>query len=379
MLLSNENLSSLDLFNQAPCGFVSMDHEGKIVAVNQSLLTWLGYEYDQMLSLPSFLKVLTLGSRLYFESTLIPKLRLQGSVAEVSMEFKKKSGRKMPVLINTSLTEDALTGKPIYWFSILDITKRKTFERELHTAKKEAEEKARQLELKNKDLERFAHVISHDLKGPLNTISGLLKILDIKDQNKSQRNDQILELVLGSTQKMKQMVDGLLSYYLLDKKDLATQPVDLQLLCNQAVDLLNSDIQKSNGKIGVDKLPVVQGIEGQLLSLFLNLFSNALKYRSEADPEIQVRAKVEEEWVRIEVQDNGSGFDPDQSSKVFGFMERLPQHSKLEGTGLGLANCQRIVERHGGKIWATSEKGKGSCFYFTLPLADSAKLKNTRP
>ena len=368
----NHNHPTIDLFNQAPCGFLSMDHEGKIVAVNKSLLNWLDYNREEMFALPSFVHILTLGSRILFESTLIPKLRLQEEVAEVSMEMWKKNGEKMPILVNASMIKDETTGKSVYWFSILDITKRKTFERELNTAKKEAEEKARQLELKNKDLERFAHVISHDLKGPLNTISGFLNILDIRDPSKSQRNDQILELVFGSTQKMKQMVDGLLSYYLLDQKDLAIQPVDLQLLCNQAVCLLNSDIQKSNGKIGVDKLPVVQGIEGQLLSLFLNLFSNALKYRSEADPEIQVKAKLERDWVRIEVQDNGSGFDPDQSNKVFGFMERLPQHSKLEGTGLGLANCQRIVERHGGKIWATSEKGKGSCFYFTLPLAVSA-------
>lgn len=359
-----------DFYQNAPCGFLTCDGEGRIVGINNTLLTWTGRERGEIEGLATFSSLLTAGSRIFAETHIIPLMKMQGYVNEISLELRVKDDSALPALVNAYRAENTEKGEEYYRLTVIDYTARKKFEQELIEARKAAEKSERLLSAVNQDLERFAYIASHDLQAPLNTISGLIHVIKMKQLLvKSEKSEKILELIIRNAERMKMMIHDLLEYRKYDAGSLINESVSLKSVCAEAVENLSADIRSTQAKVKIsDDLPEVRGAHIRLVRLFQNLFTNAIKFRSKEPPVIQVRAEIAGDMVRVSVADNGRGFDPSKAEIIFGFMERLQSRDEIEGTGLGLAACRRITDMHGGRIWAESKPGEGSVFFVELPL-----------
>lgn len=361
----SENIE--DIYQNSPCGYMSVLADGTIISVNNTLIKWLGFEREELVFEMKFQDLLNKGGKIYFQTHLIPLLQMQGEAVEINMQLRGKGSKKFPALINAKKVDDS-GEKTIYRLSVLDITQRKRYEKELVLARKEAEEKAKKLKQINEELERFAHRASHDLQAPLNTLSGIISLLEKKDLiKKSEESEQMVSLIKRNARQMRLMIRDLLEYSRMDGVK-TFEPVSLDDALDQALELLNDGIQKTGAVVNRSELPVVEGVKTQLTSLFQNLISNAIKYRSEEDPVISVESELTGDFYTIRMKDNGMGIEQKYRGKIFEFMERLHSNEEIEGTGIGLSTCKRIVENHGGKIGVDSEPGKGSTFYFTLPV-----------
>jgi PAS domain S-box-containing protein len=252
-------------------------------------------------------------------------------------------------------------GKVVRWFGTnTDITEQKRAQEEL---KRIADDLARS----NADLEQFAYVTSHDLKEPLRNIASFVGLLErrYKDGLDEKASEYIHYIVYG-VKRMKQLIDDLLEYS-ITAKGIDFRPADSSSVLTKAISSLRTTIEESRAVITYDKLPTVTIDAAQLQSLFLNLIGNAIKYRSKEAPQIHISAKKKEDVWIFSVRDNGIGIDPKFRDRIFIVFQRLHTMHEYAGTGIGLAICKRIVERHGGKIWVESETGKGSTFFFTIP------------
>ena len=164
------------------------------------------------------------------------------------------------------------------------------------------------------------------------------------------------------------MINDLLECSSIEDTSSKFEPVYLNEICLEALGTLDEAVRKNQAIFNIPELPEVAGIKIQLVRLFQNLFSNAIKYRSEADPIVTVSWEKKDTYYTFRIKDNGMGFEQKEENKIFGFMERLNTSKAISGTGIGLSSCKRIVEVHGGTIGVTSAPGKGSTFYFTLPI-----------
>lgn len=223
------------------------------------------------------------------------------------------------------------------------------------------------LERSNADLERFAFVASHDLQEPLRMITIYSQLLERRYADTTGEARAYIAHIVGGAQRMRDLLLDLLGYMeIAAPPDTPPQPVDLNILMETVQQNLKASIEESGTIITWSKLPTVHANEGHLSSLFQNLISNSIKYRSEQPPVIHVTAEVQGDQYRFGVADNGMGIQPEFHSRIFVAFKRL--HGKdIAGTGVGLAICQRIVERYGGRIWVQSELGKGATFLFTFP------------
>jgi light-regulated signal transduction histidine kinase (bacteriophytochrome) len=227
-----------------------------------------------------------------------------------------------------------------------------------------------ELERVNRGLEEFAHVASHDLQEPLRMVHSYSQLLVRrlgKDVSAEQR--KYAEFIQQGVKRMENLIGDLLTYsrtvYAAPE---AVGQASLDEALDRALAAVQTSMDQSGATISRERLPTVRGDAAQFAHVFQNLLSNSLKYRKpDKRPEIRIRTvHVEDEWT-ISVQDNGIGFEPRQAQNVFGLFKRLHRDDEYPGTGLGLAICKRIVERYGGRIWAESEPGEGSTFFFSLP------------
>jgi len=359
---------SEDLYQNAPCGYLSMQANGEIININNTLLTWLKLERDDVIDCKSFQDLLGMGGKIYFETHLMPLLQMQGEVKEINIELRGKDKTVVPVLINgTKVNVDI--DQAIYRLSIIDISQRKMYEKELLNARKEAEETNKRLKQINEELEHFAYTASHDLQAPLNNIASAVYLIELKKLIPP--GDEIEELfsaIASNATRMRTMINDLLEYSKLDGNSYDIESCSLEEICILAKEMLEDEIQKSGALFSYSDLPIIEGSKTQFLRLFLNLFSNAIKYRKQDEaPFIQVWSEKLRGFHTIYIKDNGIGFDQKHDKKIFQFMERLHSHDQIAGTGIGLSACKRIVEKYGGSIGVNSVTGEGSTFYFTLP------------
>ena len=245
---------------------------------------------------------------------------------------------------------------------VMDITDRKQAEEAL---RKMSEELARS----NKDLASFAHIASHDLQEPLRMVSSFMNLL--QDRYKGQLDDKAQEYIgyaVDGATRMFALIRDLLAYSKVGDKSKALVPMDLVAVVNVVKADLKLTIEESNAVISADPLPTVVADEAQMRQLFQNLIGNAIKFRvKDRRPEVHIGARQEAGAWLFHVKDNGIGIPLEQQNRLFGVFQRLHTRGEYPGTGIGLAICKRIVERHGGKIWIESKDGKGSTFSFTLP------------
>ncbi|CAN5789541.1 hypothetical protein BH11BAC3_BH11BAC3_26610 [soil metagenome] len=224
-----------------------------------------------------------------------------------------------------------------------------------------------QLNTSNKELEQFAFVASHDLKEPLRMVSSFLKLLNKKYENSlDETARQYIGYAVDGAKRMDVLINDLLSFSKIGSNKIPNTRVDLNNTLQKIVYLYQSTITETNAKLTIHPLPEILASSFQMEQLFQNLIGNALKYRNEIHPEIEIGFSEKlKEW-EFYVKDNGIGMDPVFSKKIFIIFQRLHNKSEYSGTGIGLAICKKIVEQHGGKIWAKSEIDKGSTFYFTI-------------
>ncbi|MGM0945095.1 MAG: sensor histidine kinase [Bacteroidota bacterium] len=359
----------LDLYENAPFGYFSINMDRQIVAMNTTLLNWLALEKSEVIGVKSIQDIFPVAARIYLETHLVPLLEVEEAFSEVNLELFTKEGKRIPVLVNGKLVKSEKRKEARYRFSVLDISQRKRFEMELIQAKKRAEEKSNILQEFNTALEQFAYTASHDLQAPLTTITGLLGILNKRGFIPEESEEATyFNLINKNLHRMKLMISDLLAYSKIDNDSAEMEKVALKEICEEAQELLSHSIRENNAVFELGELPSIMGNKIQLLRLFENLFSNALKYRSDEDPKIKVWSERSPSIVTVYVQDNGLGFEQEYAEKIFEFMQRLHRHDEIPGTGIGLASCKKIVQAHGGEISVRSEKGKGSTFFFTFPL-----------
>ena len=243
----------------------------------------------------------------------------------------------------------------------LDITNRKKAEEELNNTLKD-------LKRSNAELEQFAYVASHDLQEPLRMVASFTQLLQNRYQDKldDDANDFINYAVGGAT-RMHNLISDLLIFSRVGTRGKPFKITDMNTVLEAVIAIFGQVIKETNTTLTNTPLPVIMADESQMIQLFQNLISNALKFHGEEDPYIHVSGEVKEkEWV-FSVRDNGIGIDSNNYDRIFIIFQRLHKKDEYGGTGIGLAVCKKIIQRHHGKIWVESELGKGSTFYFSIP------------
>lgn len=240
-------------------------------------------------------------------------------------------------------------------------------------AEEEVKSYALELERSNKELELFASIASHDLQEPLRSVSGFARLLQKRYKDKlDQSAGDFISFIVEGADRMQELIRDLLDYSRVTTWGKPFTTVDCNKAIIAALANLKLAIEESGAAVTFDPLPIVNADSAQLIRLFQNLIGNAIKYRGDSVPAIHVSAKREgDEWV-ISVADNGIGIDAQYYARIFQIFQRLHKRDKYPGTGIGLAVCKRIVDRHGGRIWVESEPGKGSVFQFTIPVTITA-------
>jgi signal transduction histidine kinase len=244
---------------------------------------------------------------------------------------------------------------------------------EKHFAEIDLEKRAKELSRSNKELEQFAYVASHDLKEPLRMVSSYLSLLE--KRYKGDLDEEAREYIgyaIDGAQRMNDLMDGLLMYSRIDRSPNPFEPVDLEEVLQIATTNLEVSIMDSGTVLTHGDLPQVMGDRRQLIQLFQNLISNALKFQNGNVPEVHISSQtVGKDW-RISIRDNGIGIAPEHTERIFQMFRRLHTRDEYPGNGMGLAISKKIVERHGGRIWFDSEPSKGATFSFTIPLPRKA-------
>lgn len=238
------------------------------------------------------------------------------------------------------------------------------------------QERTKQVERSNQDLQNFVYVVSHDLKEPLRQVSSYVSLIERRYKGQlDEKADEFIDFAVDGSNRMTKMIDSLLEFSRLETCGKTMVPVDCNLVMGKTLQILRRLLNESQANVQIDPLPVVLGDDSQLIQLFQNLISNSIKYAGDAPPEIMISAAYDPEMENWEfmVQDKGIGIDQDDLEKIFIIFKRgrnIPDN--VPGTGVGLSNCKRIVERHHGQFWVESEIGKGTSFYFTLLDKDNA-------
>lgn len=225
------------------------------------------------------------------------------------------------------------------------------------------------LERSNKELEQFAYVASHDLQEPLRMVSSYMQLLEsrYKDRLDSDASEFIGYAVDGA-ERMQRLIQDLLAFSRIGTKGKVPEPVSSEEALAAALKNLQIRLEESKAQVNHQPLPVVVADKNQLAQVFQNLLGNAMKFSGEDSPRIDIGVKKAGNFAEFSVRDHGIGFEPRHADRIFVLFQRLNSRELYEGTGIGLAICKKIVERHGGRIWAESQPGKGATFHFTFPL-----------
>jgi PAS domain S-box-containing protein len=349
------------LLEAAPDAMVVVNQAGEIVLLNVQAEKQFGYRRDELVGQ----KVKNIIPEGFAERLLADALRsAEDALAQqigtgIELNGRRKNGSEFPIEIMLSPLESA--EGILVTAAVRDITKRKKAEAHLL-------QKVEELNRSNEELQQFAYIASHDLQEPLRMVASYTQLLSRRYKGKLDSDaDEFISFAVDGASRMQRLIKDLLAYSRVGTKARDLLPTSSEEALKQALINLRGAIEESGAQVTHDPLPIVVADEMQLIQLFQNLVGNAIKYQNPGVPRVHISAarNGEKRWT-FSVRDNGLGIDSQYFEKIFGMFQRLHKREEFEGTGVGLAMCKKIVDRHGGSITVESQLGHGSTFFFAL-------------
>lgn len=358
------------IFENAIEGIYQTTLDGRIVSANPAFARTLGYTSPQEL-IAEVINVRKLYVDPECRDELIHLIQAQGFVENFEVQFYCKNAKIVWFLLNTRILRDS-SGIVCFEGTATDITDRKSAGEEILKLNRELEQHIIQLGEANKELEAFSYSVSHDLRAPLRAIDGFSNILLKKHADKlDDEGKRMLNIIRINTLKMGELIENLLTLSRLGRKEMALSDIDMCELAKDVYEELRATVPGRALQFNIKMLPVAIGDIKLIRQVFVNLLSNAIKFtRSREIAVIKVEGWIENNENIYYVKDNGVGFDMQYSEQLFGVFQRLHNEKEFEGTGIGLAIIQRIIHRHGGRVWAEGKIDEGATFYFTLPIKE---------
>src|SRR5262245_20109108 len=369
------------LLESAPDPIVIVNHHGEIVLVNTQTEKVFGYWREELLGKPVEILIPErfhskhIGDRDNYSTD--PHTRPMGIGLDLSA--RRRDVSEFPVEISLSPMETE-AGRLVTAI-IRDTSEWKRAAVEIRKLNRELElrvrERTAQLEAANRELEAFSYSVSHDLRAPLRHLSGFANLLKQSSADcLDEKSLRYIQNINEAAELMGKLVDDLLAFSRMGRAEMTRTRVSIARLVNEVLEILQPELQGRKIICQIESLPEAEGDQTMLRLVWSNLISNALKYtrtRNEARIEIGSKKNERGELVYF-VRDNGVGFDMQYADKLFGVFQRLHNDEEFEGTGIGLANVRRIVQRHGGRTWAEARLDAGATFYFSLPVERTLAL-----
>lgn len=359
------------LIESSPSYFVAIKQDSTLIMMNESMLQALGYARDEVIGKNYLEHFIPERDRKIVNRVFQRIMQSHEPIKATNRILAKNGGELLVEWQGRSIFKE--TGELDYFFGTgIDITARKKAEEKLqHTLD--------ELKRSNRELEEFAYVASHDLQEPLR------KVMTFGDRLKTKYSEHLddkgrdyIDRMQNAAERMQSLINDLLSYSRVTSKAKPFERVDLNTVAKEVIEDLEVRIKPDIDRIDIVELPVIEADPRQMHQLFHNLLSNALKFRRPGAPSIvKVACTMTSDTCNIEVSDNGVGFDEKHADSIFGIFKRLHSRSEYEGTGVGLAICKKIAERHNGNIVASSPPGQGAIFNVTLPVIQANKEKTS--
>lgn len=346
-----------ELYDKAPCGYFSVDTGIGLCNVNETLLQWLGYKAEEVVGKMKYEDLLTPESRKQHLDTfddVFKKYLEKGYINDLEFTFLRKDGSSFPAVVNSVAVFNDKGEFVKSRSTVFDNTERK-----------QAEEN---LKMVNRELESFSYSVSHDLRAPLRAINGYTRIL-MEDYAANLNADarRMMSTVMFNAKKMSQLIDDLLNFSRLSRKELTRINIPTADMVKNICNEIKEPGTTTKVEFKIHPLPGVKA-DGMIKQVWENLIANAIKYSSRKEkPVIEIKSETRRNEVIFSISDNGAGFDMRYAGKLFGVFQRLHTEEEFEGTGVGLAIVQRIVTKHGGRVWASGKVNEGATFYFSIP------------
>ena len=361
--------SAEDLYENAPCGYMSTLHGGLIVRANRTFFLWSGYSPDQILGHRRFTDLLPPAGRIYYETHYAPLLMMQGKVREIALELICADLSRLPVLINAALSRDAQGRPQLIRITLFNATARRQYEQELLRERRRAEQAA-------EEKARFIAMVSHEIRSPLSAIVAVRQMLEKTDL--SPRQQQLVRMLKSSSEGLLELVNNVLDRGRFESghEVLELHEFDLRVLVESSFEAMRARAELRG--IALEQAisgEVPQCVVGDALKInqvLTNLLSNALKFTEHGAVRLSVHCEptgAESVAITFSVSDTGIGIASDRLSSIFEeYAQEAHVRSRYGGTGLGLAISRGLVKLHGGELSVQSELGRGSTFRFTLQL-----------
>ena len=346
------------LVESLPVGVFVANLEGEILEANPAFAAILGFSHPEEVAwstLPGYFVEISSADvwRTQMASTR--------QVRNLDAQLRSTGGDSVWVRISSWVVEDTTSGMR-HIQGVVEGTG------DYHAAQDELSERTEALSRSNEELEQFAYVVSHDLQQPLSLVSSYLELLGDSVCDKLEGDEQsFLDRAAGGAVKMQEMVDAVLGYARVDTRGEEFEPVNLDAVVEEVKTELWKEITCAKAEIVADPLPTVIADPSQMALLFQNLLSNAMKFSDGGPTKVYLGVEEKEDEWWVSVRDEGIGIAPEATERIFVMFQRLHTDTEIPGTGIGLAICKRIVERHGGRIWVESQPGAGATFFIAFP------------
>jgi PAS domain S-box-containing protein len=362
--------STDDLYEHAPSGYLSVLPDGTIVRINQTLLDWLGYTRDALVARVTFQSLLSIGSRMYYETHYAPLLRMQGFVKEIALDLRGADGRTLPVLVNARERRDEAGAAVLTRMIVFDASDRRRYERELLLARRKAEQVA-------KDKADLIAMLSHDIRNPLNAVMGAVQILERSDLTDAQR--RFVHILKSSSGHMLTLLNHVLELSRAESSSFALveAPFSLRAVVD---DLVTTYEAKARDKQLELRAAVDEQVPAELVGdpiamrqILTNLVGNAIKFTDRGSVSVTVTTRdraADAVTIDVAVADTGIGIAPEEIARIFNAFTQASYETavKFGGTGLGLAIARKLLGLYGSTITVASTPGEGSTFSFSLRL-----------
>jgi PAS domain S-box-containing protein len=365
-MIAWDRLAEIDgIYDSSPIGLCTLDKDLRYMRINENLAKINGFPAIKHIGKTPREIIPTISEKV--ESMAKKTLKTGKSIMGVEMEGITPS---KPGVLRTWIVQSVpfkdIEGNIIgISFSVLEIT-------EMKKAQKELFETVKKLKLSNEELQRFAYVVAHDFKEPLRMVLSFTQLLESRYRSHlDDAADEFIGFIIEGSKRMERLLDDLLTYSRITSAEEKYNEIDLNTIIEESLFPLKLIIEENNVEITWDPMPTVLVNGTQMIHVFQNLITNAIKFRNNEIPRIHITAKIEEDHWIFGVSDNGIGIDPYYHKRIFEVFQRLHRRDEYDGTGMGLFIIKKIIERHNGHIWVESEEGEGSTFYFTLPVENT--------